>query len=228
MKAAPVENDQAIGFHADEEEQFPIGVAVVDIGIVPVGEHGVEDHAVLKIFIPLRTVEKFITEFQPVGQFADFPVRLDGYSFQVRGHVPVQAGSAHAGVRGVQVDHGGDVLVDMGLTLPDVETVLMVGDALKYDRLGVEKRVEARAPELTDCIHDRLGLDVHRCPHAGKVADYLESIGIRKLQGLLQDLVGIPVEPVDHDDLVPAHADVFDGDLAVGIDRKGFRGGWHE
>ena len=116
----------------------------------------------------------------------------------------------------------------MGLTLPDVEAVLVVGDALKHDRLGVEKRVELHAPELADRIHDRAGFDVDRSPHAGKVADYLEAIGIRQFQGLFQDPVGIPVEPVDHDDLVAAQADVFDGDLAVGIDRKGFGGGWHK
>ena len=115
----------------------------------------------------------------------------------------------------------------MGLTLPDVEAVLVVGDALKHDRLGVEKRVELHAPELADRIHDRAGFDVDRSPHAGKVADNLEAIGIRQFQGLFQDQIGIPVEPVDHNDLVAAQPDVLDRDLAVGIDRKGFRGGWH-
>ena len=161
MKTAPVKNNQTIGSHLHEGEQLPIGVPVVDVGVLPIGKQRVEDHAVLKVFIPFGTGEKFIAEFQAVREVPNLLVRHDGHALQPRGEMPIQPRAAHAGVRGIEVDHGGDVGIDVRLTLSDVEAVLLVGDALKHRGLRLKKRVQPFPPEFTDRLHEGVGLDVH-------------------------------------------------------------------
>ena len=47
---------------------------------------------------------------------------------------------ATARIQGVQINHGGDVLVDVRLPLADIQSVLMHFYALKHDRLWGKER----------------------------------------------------------------------------------------
>ena len=82
MKAPPIEDDEPVGFHLDELEQLPIFVAIVDVSILPAGKERVEDHAVLKVFVPFRALEEFVAQFQSVCEIPDLLIWGNGQMLQ--------------------------------------------------------------------------------------------------------------------------------------------------
>ena len=63
METTTVEDDKTIWFHINELQYLPILITFVDVGTLSIGEEWVEDHAILKIFVPFRAVQEFVTEF---------------------------------------------------------------------------------------------------------------------------------------------------------------------
>lgn len=65
-----------------------------------------------------------------------------------------------AGFSGVQVHHGCNVLINMRLSLAYIESVPVIRDALKNERLRVKEGKELRPPEDTNLIKNRSGINI--------------------------------------------------------------------
>ena len=89
MKAPAIEHDEPVGPHVDTFQQFPIFISVVDKGITSTGEKGIENHAILEIFISLLAGKKIVAQFQLIGQLSDRGVRHNRYAFEPCGPMAI-------------------------------------------------------------------------------------------------------------------------------------------
>src|SRR5262245_32849120 len=154
------------------------------------------------------------------GEFGGY---FNRHAREAAGTMSVQAGSSATHLFRIQIHHGRDSLVDVGLPLPWSQPVISVQNGREDDWMVFRMEWPQRlAPEFAQPLDQQRGVERNHRARAGITSNDGAGFGVVESEGEFCDFLRMFVKLVGEQDFVVGRPNVMDGYFAGRIDLQNF------